>query len=147
MIELNLKTRAAAQTTVPFNSMCRFGEHYLGATSSGLYQIVGFTDAGAEIPALIKTGKIDLGTERLKSIRYFYFGLETTGDLSLTLYNDGVEVAVYDIPYPGAGRQTIKVKVARGLKARFWEFKLENVDGSFFALYSVKIFPVVLKSA
>lgn len=146
MIELNMKTRAAAQTTVPFNSMCKFGEHYLGATSSGLFRINGFTDATAEIPAVIKTGKIDLGTERLKSIRYIYLGLEAAGDLELTLYVDGVEALTRTIPQPATGRQMIRVKIPRGLKGRYWEFKLENTDGCFFVLYSVKIFPVVLLS-
>ena len=146
MIELNLKTRAAAQTTVPFNSMCKFGEHYLGATTAGLFRINGFTDAGTAIPALIKTGKIDLGTERLKSIRYIYFGMEATGDLELTLYVDGVEKLTRTIPQPPTGRQMIRVPIPRGLKGRYWEFKIENTDGCFFVLYSVKIFPVVLLS-
>lgn len=147
MIEVNLKNRAASQSTLAFNSMCRFGDVYLGADSSGLHLLRDYNDNNTDIAALIKTGKFDLGTERKKSIRYFYFGIETDGQLTLTLYNDGVEVADYVIPYPGAGRQTVKVKVARGLRARFWEFKIENVDGCFFALYSVKIFPVVLQSA
>lgn len=147
MIEVNLKNRAASQTTLAFNSMCRFGDVYLGADSSGLHLMRDYNDNNTDIAALIKTGKFDLGTERKKSIRYFYFGIETDGQMTLTLYNDGVEVADYVIPYPGAGRQTVKVKVARGLRARFWEFKLENTDGCFFTLYSVKIFPVVLQSA
>lgn len=147
MLELNLKTKAATQTTLPFNSMCRFGHTYLGATSTGLHRLGGYTDNGVAIPALLKTGKFDLGTERFKSIRYFYLGLETTGELMFTLYVDGSERVSVRTQFPGEGQQTIKIKIPRGLKGRYWEFKLENIDGCFFAIYSVRILPVILKSA
>lgn len=146
MIEVNLKNRAASHTTLAFNSMCRFGDIYLGANGTGLYQLTGATDDGSNISSYIKTGKFDLGTERLKSIRYFYLGLETTGAMRLTIYVDGVEKLTKDFKTPGTGRQTVRVKVPRGLKGRYWEFKLENTDGCSFVLYSVQIFPVVLLS-
>lgn len=146
MIEVNLKNKGASNTTLAFNSMCRFGDIYLGADSTGLYQLTGANDDGSNISSYIKTGKFDLGTERLKSIRYFYFGLETTGAMQLTVYVDGVEKLTRAIKYPGAGRQTVRVKIPRGLKGRYWEFKLANTDGCSFVLYSVQIFPVVLLS-
>jgi len=53
MLEVNLKNRAISQTTQNFNSMCRFGDAYLGATSSGLFSIGGYNDNLVKIPALI----------------------------------------------------------------------------------------------
>lgn len=148
MIALNLKTRAATQTTEAFNSMCRFGDTYLGVTNQGLFRIQGYADAGVQIPAVFKLGKTDFGTDRMKRISYVYLGLETTGALKLNVYCDGVFKKAYDVPYPGTGKQEVVVKIPdRGLIARYWEFGVESVSGCFFALYSIKILPVVLMSA
>lgn len=144
MIELNLKTRAAAQTTVPFNSMCKFGEHFLGATSSGLFLITGFTDAGSEIPALVKSGTTDFGMASLKRFRFFYFGLETTGTLTLKVFCDGVEAASYTVTPETPGQRTVRVPISREHAGRYWSWSVENVDGAFFALYSVEGLPVIL---
>jgi hypothetical protein len=147
MLEVNLKTLAVSQTTAAFNSMCKFGDEYLGATSAGLFKICGYSDGGVEVPCTLRSGMFDLGTERNKRIAYFYLGLETTGDLELDLLCDGEYMCTLDVPYPGEGKREIMVKVPRGLTARYWAFELRNVDGSFFALYSVKVLPVVLQSA
>jgi len=147
MLQVNLKNRAAAQTTQAYNSMCKFGEHYLGTTTAGLFRISGTTDNGAEIPAVMRSGMFDLGTERNKRVAYFYLGLETSGDMEFDLLCDGEYMLTIDVPYPGDGKREVMIKVPRGLSARYWAFEMRNVDGSFFALYSVKVLPVVLQSA
>ena len=147
MLQLNLKNRAASQTTQAYNSLCKFGQHYIGATATGLFKISGFTDNTAEIPAIIRSGMFDLGTERNKRIAYFYLGLETDGDLEFDLHCDGEYMTTIDVPYPGEGKRELMIKVPRGLNARYWAWELRNVDGSFFVLYSVKLLPVVLQSA
>ena len=147
MLQLNLKTRAAAQTTQAYNSMCKFGNHYLGATSGGLFRISGYTDNAAEIPAIVRSGYFDLGTERNKRIAYFYLGIETDGALEFDLLVDGEYATTIEVPYPGEGKREMLIKCPKGLSARYWAWELRNVDGSFFVLYSVKILPVVLQSA
>ena len=147
MLELNLKNNAISQTTVTFNSMCKFGDIYLGADSTGLHKIHEFADGDTEISALMSTGIFDLGTERSKRIAYIYLGVETSGDLQIEVWCDGEYKVTLDVPHPGAGYQEATVKVPRGLVARYWQLKFKNVDGSFFVLYSVKLLPVVLQSA
>lgn len=147
MLDVNLKNKAVTQSTRNFNSMCRFGNDFLGANSAGLYRICGYSDSGTEVPATIRSGTFDLGTERFKRFAYIYIGLETTGDLELDILCDGEFMCTLDIPYPGAGKREVYVKVPRGLKARYWAWELRNVNGSFFVLYSVKLLPVVLQSA
>ena len=73
MIELNLTNRAPRRppraTTRP---ACSNGVP-LGATSTGLYQINGYTDHNVSIPALIKSGSMDFGVENKKRFRFFLF--------------------------------------------------------------------------
>lgn len=147
MLDINLKTKAATQTTRAFNSMCRFGDVYLGATSAGLFRICGYSDDGVEIPALLSTGVFDLGTERFKRIAYIYLGLESTGAMQVEVWCDGVYKTTLDVPSVWASKREVYLKVPKGLRARYWQLKFNNVDGSFFVLYSVKLLPVVLQSA
>ena len=147
MLEVNLKNRAASQSTIDFNSMCHFGDVFIGANNSGLYRICGYSDNGVEIPALLSTGVFDLGTERFKRIAYIYLGLETTGAMQVEVWCDGVYKITLDVPSIGASKREVYLKVPKGLRARYWQLKFRNVDGSFFVLYSVKLLPVVLQSA
>ena len=144
MIELNLKTKAASQTTVPFNSMCKFGDVYLGATSEGLYQLHGYTDAGVAIPALIKSGMTDFGMASLKRFRFFYFGLETTESITLKIFCDGSLAATMTVKPDVQGKRTVRVPVSRKHAGRYWSWSIENAKGAFFALYSVQAIPVIL---
>ena len=147
MLDVNLKTKAATQTTRAFNSMCKFGDVYLGVTSAGLFRICGYSDDGVEIPALLSTGVFDLGTERFKRIAYIYLGLEAAGAMQVEVWCDGMYKMTIDVPSVGTGKREVYLKVPKGLRARYWQLKFKNVDGSFFVLYSVKLLPVVLQSA
>ena len=144
MLELNLTNRAATQTTQAYNSACMFDDVPLGATSTGLYRIGGYTDHGAAIPALIKSGMLDLGTERIKRFRFFYFGLQASGNLELTIFCDGIEAASYTVDGSDGGSREVRVPISRAYQGRYWQWQVENASGSFFALYSVKALPVVL---
>ena len=144
MLELNLTNRAAAQTTKDFNSACMFDGVPLGATASGLYRIGGYTDHGTAIPALIRSGMLDLGTERIKRFRFFYFGLQASGALKLTVLCDGTDAASYTVNGGNGGAREVRVPISRTYQGRYWQWQVENVSGSFFALYSVKALPVVL---
>lgn len=144
MLELNLNTKAATQTTQAYNSMCMLGDIPLGCTSSGLHRIGGFSDHDVAIPALIRSGKTNFGTERPKRARFFYFDLECTGDLSLSIYCDGGTVAEYAVDVGDGGVRRVRVPVSRVNSGVWWEWQIENVDGSFFALYQVQALPVIL---
>lgn len=144
MIELNLTNRAAAQTTKGYNSACVFGDVALGATSSGLYQIGGYTDDTAAIPALVKSGLLNLGLENKKRFRFFYFGVEASGPLTLTVHGDGVLAGRYTVSGLQPGLQVVRVPISREVNAWYWQWTVENSAGSFFVLHSVQALPVIL---
>jgi hypothetical protein len=145
MLELNLKNSATAQSTLSFNSMCRMRDGtLLGASNTGLSRICGYADNGATIPALLKSGLLDLGSHHVKRFRFFYFGLETTGDLKLSVFCDGVLAGEYSVIPSDGGVRTIRVPISRIHQGRYWQWQLENLNGSFFSLYSVKALPIQL---
>lgn len=144
MLQLNLKNNAISQTSESYNSMCKFGDVYLGASASGITRICGYADNGAEIPAKMRSGMFDMGTEKEKRVRFFNFGLETDGELILTIFCEGVQAAQYTIS-KSTGVQQIKVPISRAHHGRYWQWQIENVDGAFFALYSVTVLPIILR--
>lgn len=146
MIEINLPNRAAAQTTLAYNSACMFDGVPLGATSAGLYRVGGYTDHGTAIPALVKSGAFDLGTPRFKGFRYFYFGIDATGDLELSIFCDGELVASYSVDGGTSGYREVRVPIGRGARGRYWQWQVKNKSGAFFVLYSVQAMPVFLRT-
>lgn len=142
MLRLNLKNRAIAQTTQRYNSMCLHRGVPLAATDKGLVRIGGYSDSGEPIRAWMKSGKFDLGADNIKRFRYFYFGVAGDGDLRLSIWADDKLVREYVVPVEAhRGRQEIRVMVGRGAAARYWQWQVENVSGSFFVLYSVRALP------
>lgn len=144
MIECNLNNNAISQTLRRYSSMCHFNGRTLCTRDDGLFQLYGYTDSGEQIEAWIKSGKFDLGTERYKRIRFFYFGLNAQGNIKLSLFADDQPAGEYEVFVQG--RQEVRVPVSRAFEARYWQWKVENMDGAFFALYSVKVLPVAVHS-
>ena len=144
MLEINLKNKAISQHTRNFNSMCKFGDTYLGATVSGLFRLGGYTDDGAQIPLLVTSGVMDFGSDRPKRVRLFYFGVKSLGNLKFTVTCDGDNAVEYVARIPDPDYRIVPVQVARGQVGRYWQWSVENVDGAFVAVYSVKALVVVL---
>ena len=138
MLMINMNNKAIAQTTKAYNSSCIFNNIPLAATSSGLYRITGYTDAGTSIPALIKSGAIDFGVENKKRFRFFYFGVETNGSLKLSVYGDNTLAGSYTVTGLTTGMRIIRVPIKRDVNAWYWQWQVENVSGSFFVLHSVR---------
>lgn len=146
MLRQNLKTRAISQVTQKYNSACMFRGKPYAATDKGLFRIAGYKDGDLPIRAWMLSGKFDLGADNIKRFRYFYFGVKADGDLRLSVYADDKLVRDYIVPVTTHERQEIRVMVGRGAAARYWQWKVENINGSFFVLYSVRALPVPVKT-
>ena len=138
MLELNLVNKATTQITSTYNSFCMFDGIPIAATSSGLYKIDEYTDHGTAIPALIKSGAMDFNVENKKRFRFFYFGLETTGSLKLSIYGDNTLAGSYTVTGLTTGIRVIRVPIKRDVNAWYWQWQVENISGSFFVLHSVR---------
>jgi hypothetical protein len=147
---LNLPNAAASQYAEwNFNSMCKFGEVYLGANSSGIFSLGDAdTDNATDIEALFDLPLVDLRMARVRSV---HVGYEADGVVRLGVQADEGAMRYYQLSPLRASKsarvdgkqQTGKVVVGRGRRGRYWLFRMENVDGSDFSIDSMVVYPIL----
>jgi hypothetical protein len=121
---MNLDTGAVSKYEgFNFNSL----SGSFGCAADGIYTMGGSTDNGAAITGFVLTGVSDFGAQELKNVSDAYVS-QNGGKVTLTVIADG-----QSIPYEMrlvTTQQTVKANLARGVKDRYWQFKLANVAGS-----------------
>jgi len=130
-----------------FNSLAAFKTTYLGATDTGIYELEGADDAGTDIDARIRTGLMEFGSSRQKAMPSAYLGYTADGSLGLKVITTegGTKTETwYKLTETKGAPDTSRIKVGKGLKARYWGFELSNVDGSDFEVDHLHLYPVIL---
>ncbi len=123
----------------PFNGFTKFGRKYYGTSDDGLYLLEGQDDDGDAISAWVKTALMDFGTGKLKRIPDVYVAFIGGDKLLLkviTTNQDGTQTEDHyttSVP-PGSVLHNGHIEVGRGLKARYFQTVLENVDGADFEI-------------
>lgn len=131
-----------------FNSFCKVGDVYLGARDEGLYLLDGDTDDGEPIQAAVRTMMLDFGSPVMKRVHNGYIGYTSTGRLMLkvrTVSGGELKEQWYEAKelQAQAPREQM-IRLGRGLRSRYWQFELVNVDGSDFELMNLELHPVYL---
>jgi hypothetical protein len=132
-----------------FNSLTQFKGVSYGANDAGLHTLSGDNDEGAPITSELSSMMLDMGTSRMKRIRTAYLGYTAGGDLVLKVrsVSDGSlsehwykarEATAAEAPREGY------VKVGQGLKSRYWQFELTNMDGADFEIDQLELYPLFL---
>lgn len=132
-----------------FNSLAYFHGEFYGTNDNGLYKMGGDLDAGVGITAAMSSLMLDMGTSRQKRIRSAYLGYTSTNELVLKVraVSDGQlfehwykaqPISVADAPREGY------VRVGQGLKSRYWQFELTNIDGGDFEIDQLELYPLML---
>jgi len=130
----NLTNRASTSVNgFDYNSFCEAWEKPLAA-GDGLYELCGDTDDTVDIDAYFETPIIDLGSQRDKRLRFVYLGFESDGNLEVSVSVDGGSYRAYSVIPKKTGRQRIRIPIGRNGHGRYWQLKINNVDGSFFAI-------------
>jgi hypothetical protein len=133
-------------TNFPFNSFAKFNDVWLGAADGGLFVLAGATDDGTFIDAAVRVGITDFSTSHLKRVARMYVGYRADGDMQLNVTTDENQTRSYALRSTGnSGIHGNHVRIGKGLKARYWQFELQNVDGADFELNTMEIKPDVLK--
>lgn len=139
---INSITNAVTEyTNYGFDSFAVIGGVTYAAGSDGIYELdTGSTDQTASINAYFETGAISFSSEYLKRMESLYAAYRTTGDIRVSVRTDeGIQYA-YTMKYDGHPtlRQR-RVPIGKGLKGKYWQYKIENVDGAAFGFDTFNI--------
>lgn len=128
-----------------FNSMCEFGGEYYATDGDKIYRLGGNTDAGAGINAEFSPGATDFGSAFLKRMDRAYLGLRADGQMVLKVVTDEKAEDWYLLEHvPDAIGET-RVKIGKGLQARYWRIKLANKGGADFDVDSLRLLPLKMQ--
>jgi hypothetical protein len=132
-----------------FTSMTTFKGRSFGTTDSGLFELEGDTDIGDPITAQVESMMLDFGTSRMKRIRTAYMGYTSSNELVLKVMSvDDGELFEHWYKASPVGSNTAPrtgmVEVGQGLRSRYWQFELTNVDGGDFELDVLELYPLFL---
>lgn len=136
---LNVKNFALTEYDFTFNSLVSFNGVNLGAHGTALYELTGDSDAGANIPWYFQTGKIDTEKSNVNRLRYVWLSYRPSGDLTL-IVNDGLNEYEYPVIAYDADDNTVKVKIGKGIKEKYVQLKLKNIDRQSIFLDRMRLF-------
>jgi hypothetical protein len=138
---VNTRTGATTEySNYAFNSFASSGHHYLGASSTGLYVLEGSDDDGTPTVASLRSGYTQFGGSRYASFQAAYLGMRGDGNVYLKLDAGTGETYTYQVVLQN--RQTTKVRVGKGLRARYFAWELITT-GQDFDLDSLEFIPLV----
>jgi len=124
-----------------------FNKVFIGANEQGIYPLDGNDDLGQKIEAEIGSGVKDLGGNGAISVpRESWLAYRSDGEIELdvkTDEHDDLPPIIFD-KIAHAIMESRK-KMGRGIKARFFTWKLKNVEGSDFSLESLRILGDIIK--
>lgn len=145
-ININLTNMAVTQfCNYDFNSFCKIGDKYLGASEDGIFELTGSNDADTDIDAFFELVLSDFGISNMKKIRTVYVGGESNGELSLTLEDDEANSRSYSFNLAsGSLQSSAKVPINRDGLGRYWKVRIDNIGGTYFAIDSIELLPIVL---
>ena len=139
--------RPSQYASYNFNSMCKFGDKYLGANENGIFELDnGDLDGLADVDAFFELATSDFGSANQKRIRSAYIGYEANGDLLLTVKDDEDNERTFNLEanHLDNMQHSAKVPIGRNGKGRYYTFRFDNIAGSDFSVDSIKIIPVIL---
>ena len=130
-----------------FNSFAlHTNRKYLGAMEDGVYELEGSTDDGTPISGLIKSGLMDFGSTLNKRIKDAWFAMATDGQMLLKMTTtDGEGQGKVERWYRVVETPNMyRARMAKGVRAKYWQFQLENIDGADFDVDSIVLHAIPL---
>ena len=127
-----------------FNLCTKYGNNYLFANSSGLYEFGGVTDAGSTIRAVIETIAYSFGDSNKKQVPSIYLGVTNSSTFLLKVRVDGKAEVTYKMRKRTMGLDTQKVDIGKGLIGRYFQFELIT-EADDFEMESIEFFPLFIR--
>lgn len=129
-----------------FNSLCKIGNRYFGASDIGVYELTGSTDSGTDIHTYIQSGLVDFGSTQQKRVSDSYIAADADGRIALGVAvseKEGISRYWYEITPSMAAINNIKLPIGRGLRGKYWKFDVASESMSEFD--AITVLPYVLK--
>lgn len=132
-----------------YNSLTSFGGKFYGANDAGLFRLDADDDDGTAISARLQSLMVDFGTSRQKRVRSAYLGYTSSGELVLRVKSVSQGVLTEDW-YTAKKKDAADapqgniMHIGQGLKSRYWQFELTNVDGADFEVDLLEMHPIFL---
>lgn len=124
----------------PFNSFALLDGKMLGANENGLYLREGDDDDGTAITARIRTALQDFGDSLLKRLRACHLGIKVIGTMVVKSVDEaGTIQSTTSTASTSAGYETIRAKLGRGPKSRYWAIDVSNNDGEDFSIDTLEL--------
>jgi hypothetical protein len=132
----------------PFNSFCELDGAYYGASDEGLYLLDGDDDVGDPIAASVLTMMTDFNSSKMKRVPTAYIGYTADGKMVLRVKAvSGGELREHWFSATertaDAPREQV-IQLGRGIRSRYWQFELANIDGADFEIDKLELYPVYL---
>jgi len=142
---MNTKNQGVTNyTNYKFTDFHKVGGRNLAVGPSGLYELDGADDAGANIGITLSSGVYDLGQGKQSRLESMYLGAITDQKLVIkTLTGDGKE-RWYESDTPNSGLDSLRVKLGKGVKSRQWKWTLVTQQNADFYMDSIELLPVIL---
>lgn len=139
---VNARTGATTEYTgYEFNSFAEVGRTYLAASRTGLYELKGDDDAGADIIAKMKTGIVQFYNANHTHLYGVYMAVRGEGDYLLRVdTKDGTRT--YSVKVDSM--KTARTHVGKGVRARYFTFELEST-GQDFDLEHIRFVPLIAR--
>jgi hypothetical protein len=125
-----------------FNSFAQVGNKYLGASSTGLYELLGDDDNGEDIIARIKGGFMQFGSTHLSRLKGAYLAGRGTGEMFLKIIEGDDREYVYKAEM--INMRSSKVHMGKGQRSRYFAFELVST-GQDFDLDTLEFVPIVVQ--
>ncbi len=123
-----------------FDAFAQIGQDYLAARGDGIFLLDGDDDGGTEIDAIATIGRTDFDEPSLKRVTAAFLGLNSAGQAHLTIRTDqDITTGPYKLRQTPAASTTERAKFRRGIKSRYWEVDIENVDGGDLQIKSAEL--------
>lgn len=136
--------QTAQWSNYPFNSAAEVNGSIVAAGADGIY-VLGedSTDAGTDIDSLIEFPKTDLNVPTPKWFQRVYVALK--GDITTTMTFENTSTVSWNMTSADATLwREDRIPSHRAIRGQVLQVSIVNIDGSDFALESVRLLPVVL---
>lgn len=140
---MNTRTGAVTEyANYDFNSFAVVGNIAIGASATGLYELMGDDDDGEDIVARLQGGFLQFGGTHLSRLKAAYIALRGEGKVYLKIIGGDDTETVYRVDT--RDMRSTKVHMGKGLRARYFAYELTSV-GQDFDLDTIEFVPLVMQ--